>query len=740
MSIFQIEIASKRLQNVLKIPASLKYKILSLINFFELIFKEPEQSIYNSYFEEFTPQFLVLINKLGQADANIFFSPEEIDDIKNVLSKVIQLRQSTTHEIKPFDFEHLESILAKEKEKALSYLDGSSGVVHKGEELSTDSVNIVLIEKNLDENNDSDFETGIIYCLNLSSSKRSRSEVVDKVEVNNLINIDKTQIVEQLNHVTAIAKRACSKQNIKTHYYNFTYFFELKEYIYTGSSLGIGGLVLAYNSILINEIYKYYFKFRNDTVFTAEIDKEGNLVKLDDKTLKIKLRAVFYSPYKKFVIPEENINEAKSELEALNRKYTKRELQLIPIKSFENVFKNLDIVERCELKLKDKIIANYRRYHTAVNWVLSISTLFIIIFFIINYLIPHLDRNPVNQSFENDRYVAYNKHGVKIFESEKLEEGNRDYYNHKLFKNNRFVLSDINGDGINEVLYLQKSHFNDLESRSIYCYKNTNNMLWKFCLPYKSLIYNGEHYNDKTNILCIFTVKIKDRKFQNIIYRGHYNEYFPYIIGVLDYNGNLISEYINAGHMSYGKVLDIDQDSKEEIIFAGVNNQKPYNCAATVIFDSDFIKGVSPKSDPLQDGKPGLEMYYILFPRSVVLEKFHELPEKISTQMPRNIVTGLIYNDMKILITTKECEEFPSPTLMYFFDEKMNLVNIDAEDYFEIKYRKLLINKIIPEIPLSEYLESLKSKVLWWDGDKFVNYPAINKHYLAAKDSVNKHK
>lgn len=735
MSLFQIEIASKRLQNILKIPATPKYKILTLISFFKLILDEPEQAIYNSYINEFTPHLPKLTEKLILTDNDIYFSPEEIDDFGNVLSKLNKLliSKGDSH-----DFEYLNNILKKEKEKTLSFLDGK--VIPKGDEYSTDTINVVLIEKNLDENYNSDLEVGMIHRLNLSSSKRSRSETADHVEFSNLIDIDKTKIVKQLNQVTAIATRACSKQNIKTHYYNFTYFFDLKEYIYTGSSLGLGGVVLAYTSILINELCKYYFKFRNDAVFTAEIDKDGNLVKLDEKNLKLKLKAVFYSSYKKFVIPEENINEAKSELEASNKKYPKRKLQLIPLKSFENVFKNLDIVERCELKLKDKIIANYRRYHTVVNWVLSISTLFIIIFFIINYLIPHLDRNPVNQSFENDRYVAYNKHGVKIFESEKLEEGNRDYYNHKLFKNNRFVLSDINGDGINEVLYLQKSHFNDLESRSIYCYKNTNNMLWKFCLPYKSLIYNGELYNDKTSVMGIFTIKSKDRKFQKIVYRGHFNEYFPYIIGVLDYNGNLISEFINAGHMSYGKVLDIDQDNNEEVIFAGVNNQNPYNCAATVIFDSDFIKGVSPESDPLQDGKPGLEMYYILFPRSVVLEKFHELPEKISTQMPRNIATGLIYNDMKILITTKECEESPSPTLMYFFDEKMNLVNIDAEDYFEIKYRKLLINKIIPEIPLSEYLESLKSKVLWWDGDKFVNYPVINKHYLAAKQSANKHK
>ena len=406
MSLFQIELASKRLQNILKIPASPKYKILSIVHFFKIIFEEPEQSIYHSYYKEFTPLLFKLLNKLSKKDAKVCFAPEEIGEIQNVISKI---KDEEALEIDSHNLEHIESILKNEKAKSLSYLDGSSELI-PSKEYSIDSINIVLIEKNLNENSYSELEVGIIHRFNLSSSRRSRSETVDKVEFSNLIDIDKTKIVKQLNQVTTIAKTACSKQNIKTHYYNYTYFFDLKEYIYTGSSLGLGGVVLAYNSILINELCKYYYKFRNDAVFTAEIDKDGNLVKLDEKSLKLKLKAVFFSPYKKFVIPEENINDAKSELETLNEKYPKREFQLIPIRSFENVFKNLDLIERCELKLKDKVLANYRRYHTAVNWVLSIIALCVIFFFIINYLIPILDRNPVYTKMENNRFYAYNKY------------------------------------------------------------------------------------------------------------------------------------------------------------------------------------------------------------------------------------------------------------------------------------------------------------------------------------------
>ena len=492
MTLFQIEIASKKIQNVLKIPASPKYKILSLIYFFKLIFKEPEQTIYNSYFKEFTPQLFKFIDILSHTEINVFFSPEEIDDIKNVLSKVINLQQSASPKTESVDFEHHETILIKEKEKALSYLDNSPEIAATTDKLSTDSVNIVLIEKNLDENNDSGIELGMIHRLNLSSSKRSRSETIDKVEFSNLIDIDKTKIVEQLNQVTTIAKRACKEQHTRIHYYNFTYFFDLKEYIYTGSSLGLGGVILAYNSILINELCKHYYKFRNDAVFTAEIDKDGNLVKLDDKSLKLKLKAVFFSPYKKFVIPEENINEAKSELEALNKKYPKRELQVIPIKSFENVFKNLDIVERCELKFKDKVLANYKKYHTAVNWMLSIMALFVIVIFCVTYLIPTIDRNPVTINYEQNRFIAYNKYHKQVWESKALDKsysamlkGDPKVLNYKC------VISDLDNDETNEILFFLRSDSNRFMNRTFYCINSDNTIKWDYTTPEQNIYYNN---------------------------------------------------------------------------------------------------------------------------------------------------------------------------------------------------------------------------------------------------------
>ena len=733
MSLFQIELASKRLQNVLKIPASPKYKILSLINFFKLILNESEQSIYNSYYKEFIPHLFKLMNQFAKADRSVCFSPEEIDDIQNVFLKV---KNVEALEINSHNLEQVENTLNNEKAKTLSYLDGSSELT-PGKEYSIDSINIVLIEKNLDENNNSGFEVGMIHRFNLSSSRRSRSETADHVEFSNLIDIDKTKIVEQLNQVTTIAKKACSKQNIKTHYYNFTYFFDIKEYIYTGSSLGLGGVVLAYNSILINELCKHYYKFRNDTVFTAEIDKDGNLVKLDEKSLRLKLRAVFFSHYKKFVIPEDNIKEAKSELKLLNKKYTKRELQLIPIKSFENVFKNLDIIERCELKFKDKIIANYRRYHTAVNWVLSIMALCVIAFFIINYLIPVLDRNPVIPRLENKKFTAYNKYGIKVWESDFNAHDYEGVLLHEdHFIKSNFQIADLDNDNENEILVLNTYLKDYVNRRSIFCYKSDNALLWQYSKPTEEVYYGGNLFDDNYWIQNIKVFDFNKDGKKEIITAGMLDPWFPCRITIYDNKGNEISHYWNAGHLNEIDTHDLDGDGKDEIYLMGLTNDSRYWSAVLVVLDPDFVEGASFNTDPHRDGKPGLEKYYIIFPKTVLTEfcpSHHTNTREIITKGENNLSFAVCDGATIIYFDVKKS------FLVYEFDKNMNVTSVGWSSSFISEYNDLVKErKLEPIKDVADYNDSLKNAVLYWDGDKFVNYATMNKHYLAAKDSIER--
>ncbi len=356
--------------------------------------------------------------------------------------------------------------------------------------------------------------------------------------------------------------------------------------------------------------------------------------------------------------------------------------------------------------------------------------------FIANFLVPYFDKNPISYDYINDRYVTFNKYGNKVFESEILERNNYDLIKNNFYADKRIIIEDINDDGIKEILYLNTSNLDNIKKRSIYCYQPSNHLMWSYTMPEKNLFYKnqGENFTDNSMIIAISIISDLNTRFKKILYYGNYNDYFPYNIGLLDCNGKFISEFINSGHTGKISIFDIDNDGKDEIIASGQNNLKIFNCACFIIFDPEFLSGVSPETNPFGDNRIGLEKYYILLPRTVVLENANLLTGNESSKMPRNEASSILNRQKSnTLVSSRETNDTPSPSILYYFDDKMNLTDIDADDYFEIAYNQLLEKKIIPDITLDEYLNTLKEKILWWDGEQFENKPVLNKFYLEAK-------
>jgi len=731
MHIFDTELKYQYLLKIISSPYSSGLKLLCLSDFLSPLIKKQSQDKYYSYYIDLKPYLCYQIRK---KEFN-HFTPEDICNLENI---IITFEQLEIFKSNQNEFYEVKEILKYESEKIYSYLEGNTKTKNQNldDSLSQESLAIVFIEKCDSSGYIKNIKNGVIQKLHLNSTIRSKPEKLDKVEFKNLIEFDKTEIIEQLNFVVEKAKNLCERNKISTHSYNYSFYFDSQDYIYLGCSLGIGAICLAYNSILINELQTNYFKFRKDCVFSGEISEEGKLVKLDDECLKIKLKTVFFSGYKKFIIPEDNIAEAKIELAHLTDKYPKRKLELIPVNSCEGIFNNLSIVERLNLKVRQKLKAKYKKNQVVVNLIFVLLFIAISGHFIANFLVPYFDKNPISYDYINDRYLAFNKYGKKVFESEILEKINYDLIKNNYYADKRIIIDDINDDGIKEIIYLNSSNLDNLKKRSIYCYQPSNHLIWSYSIPEKILFYKnqGENYIDNSFIIAISAINDPKTRAKKILYYGNYNDYFPYYIGLLDCNGKFISEFINSGHTGKISIFDIDNDGKDEIIAAGQNNLKMFNSACFIIFDPEFLSGVSPETNPLGDNRIGLEKYYIILPRTVVLENANLLTGNESSKMPRN-EASFILNRQKsnILVSTRETNDTPSPSILYYFDDKMNLTNIDADDYFEIAYNHLLEKKIIPDITLDEYLNTLKEKILWWDGVQFENKPAMNKYYLEAK-------
>lgn len=719
--IFDVEVTCRNLKNKLNKTTSTQFKLLSLSDFLLKLSDTFEYEKCFSYFFEFRDIFYDLIRKREFG----YLPPENIEN----LLRINQLfRDILSSECDEKNFSLAENILKDERRKILTILgednyDSDSIYNHSP---SADSLYIVLVEKNEFEDNLSDY-LGVIHHLNLSSSILEKSEKTDRVVFKNLVDLNETEIVEYLHHIANTTKDEISKLGIPQRNYSFTFFFEEKNFIYTGSSLGIGAIALAYNAILLRNEYPFYYCFSDNTVFTSEVDCKGNLLKLDNDVLQCKLKTVFYSPFKNFVIPEDNITEAKEYLTKLQAKYPNRNLNPIPLRNYESLFKNTDVTEKHNLTRIQKIRYFYIRHQNAVITFSLIVSIILITLIIFNIVIPKLDRNPIDYGYANNKYFTVNKHGIKIWESKELEYNNEMEFKTVQGKVERAILTDLDSDGTSEFVYLARSEKENEISRSVFC-SNPEINNFPYTMPHRHLNYPNdpvEHFSIK--LQGIFLLDCNKDGTNEIIYYGRHTQVFPGVIGVLDNTGKLISEFWNEGMPLYIRIMDFNEDGREEIFWGGCNNRNDsIECAALIIFDPEHIKGSSPYTDPFGTGAQGIEEYYIIFPRSVLLE---------ISMKERNDIHFIVKNENKTFTAfTIEHEAEPGVGLMYVFDKDMKVIKVDAIDGFKKMYTKLREETInnLPE--LNVYLKELQSKVRYWDGDKFVYYLAVNKHYLLAKN------
>jgi len=711
INIFDIELSYQELRKKLSKNYSPYYKIVLISSFLKELFSETDINKYESYFFEFRPALFGIINQYSFACCD----PSLIDSLLEIIGK----SDTLIPENQLSDTKVLISSLEIKKKDIEDYLNTGKeyhdNIIHS---YSLDSVNIVLLEQT-DEPSRINIDTGFIYKLRLKTSPCDKSEIKDIVEFRNSTEHDIDELTEHLCFVTGFAKKHCLNDSIKIKNYNYTFWFDEQHCIYAGKSLGIGAMALVHNSILLNEFNDYYYKFNDNTVFTAEIDKHGQLKKLDSESLVVKIKTVFFSRFKNFVIPEDNITEAKHELSKLNIRYPNRNLNLIPISNCQTIFKNLDIIQKHDVKITEKIRHSYKKYSKVLNVIFSVISLAAIISIILFFIIPRMDRGIASQESMFGKYVLYNKHNIELWRSELIDKQKFEAFNPADYTRSFIGKKDSTGE--NMFIYLNTPDTSGQFSRSVFCIGSGGKPLWSLALPEKKIKHNESFFDDKLVLWGIN--QVKTRKDNLILYYGNLCEYYPYTLGLIDFNGKVVSEFWNQGYITAVLVVDYNKDNVTEILAGACNNKKVYNCAALAVFDSENINGSSPYSDLTGSGVQGSEMYYILFPRTYVLD--------YTAHKGRNGVERVYSRNNKISACTYETEaKTQIPLVIYDFDTDFNLLNVSFSDEFIIEYNQLQASKIIPaSTTIEEYTTILKSKVLWWNGDEFVSTPAMNKNY-----------
>jgi hypothetical protein len=719
MSLFDVELKAQRLKENLVKPVSVQLKLKLLLRFYNL-FIEDDVKIYRSFYLQFQNDFYELILK-NEFD---YFTPEVIENLIHIAEKYSSLSGNV---VRP----EVLDILENAKKKIDTLLLGKTTIDN---ETKPNSVNIVLLES---EYNEKDFcgrveRLNMEYDLKKTHAHSTSAKEGSSIFIHNFIEDPHNQIHKEmkkiLTHVENRVEETIKKKKVSL---NVRIAFDNPVNYYRGTSFGVGACILIYNSFLQAQLNNTYYKFRNDCVMTGCVDDNGNLIKLDYPILVKKLRTVFYSNYKKFVLPEENFSEAYEELSKLNEKYPLRKLKLIPLRNFKDVFNNLEIVEIKELKIREKIIANYRRYHAIANSILSVLIIAILSILTINFIIPELDSNPVYTDLKNNRYVAYNKYGNVVWKSLILSKEEIKIFENKYDVLRRILLSDLDEDGNNEILLTVSDGSNKSLNKTLFCYNSDGSIKWETVIPQKDSLYGNDFCSNDISILNMCILKNNGKKEIAITYC--ICSLFPCYVAKINSSGEIKTELYNPGTLHQLFNYDIDDNGDEELVCGGINNDFEKS-GALIVFDSDYIQGCAPGYRFPKNVSKGLMKYYLLFPKTDV-GRF--------TNHGSRFVSSVEMHGNQIVITLKEIDSFTDANnhihfqfyhTIYTLDKSFNVLHVETSSEFDVKYQQLVEEgKLKPVKDWKKYKEQLKSKVQWWDGDKFVNYSTMNKYYLQAK-------
>lgn len=715
MTIYEIEVKSQWLRHQLEKPISVRLKLLSILNFFSSFAGESNQARFISYYLQFKNDLLSLI-KTNQLE---YFTPSELDALSNLLKKLIEVIRSVDGTMSA----NLFGILDTARKRIIQILDDEADEDEATKGAQSFSLNQVLIEMD----DETKLATGIVERLSVDVMKNELPETQDTISFGNRFEGMGAETHDALSRAVSLAVKGAARTVKRRSSYRFDFSFEKKDYVYSGISMGLSVAALTCNSILRLSLHKEYCKFRNDVVMASAVDEYGDLVPLDPPSLRIKLETVFFSPYKKMIIPEGNILEARLELEKLNGEYPKRRLELIPIRNYLSLFRNLDVVEVCRLSRREKLRAHYGRYHTIVNSALSLFLLAALSVLALRVVIPNLDHNPIYTGIKDDRFVAYNKYGKAAWESELLNQGEiADAY-----LSERIAIADINDDKQNDIIYLRRDNSNPTLSKTVFCRGADNALRWKTEISPIDSVYGKDFCYDGTDLRSVRVTQSETTGKIEIIVAYMVCELYPFFVTVLDGKGKEVSTFYNPGHMGFTALMDVDNDGHVEYLIAGENNDYGH-CGYLAVFDPDFISGLAPCNRFPRGLGMGLMKYYALFPKGY-LNRFSNVQSSYVNHVKKTI--GKVDVDLRETVRTDENDPTEKPCgLVYTFDSQFNLLHVETSTEFDNCYRELLgQGKIRPIEDWKAYENMLRSQMKWWDGDKFVNHPVINKCYLLAK-------
>jgi hypothetical protein len=334
---------------------------------------------------------------------------------------------------------------------------------------------------------------------------------------------------------------------------------------------------------------------------------------------------------------------------------------------------------------------------------------------------------PSDFKVEESRLIILDDHSRELW---RFETGLKDLANEAYYRNHfqrrrqlpnssarafpQLVIEDINEDRNREVLFAPTGE-SSLGERLL-CFDHRGRQLWTFAAK-REMTFGRERLAPLFSIISVEFVPGKAPGQAKVVVICNHYPLFPSYVSVLSVEGKPLGEFWNSGRLGDHTFLDINSDGKTEMLLVGTNNEYTQGCL--VVLDLDDVRGGSPQTGSYRaaDLSPGTEMYYLLFPRTVV--------DKL--EAPREIFANIDAPAAGLILAVSEYT-----VLSYRLNSRLIVEDVTISDAYREKYARYQSTGKIPPGRLDETAlrDELMKGVKYFDGEGWTATPTPNRIWI----------
>lgn len=332
------------------------------------------------------------------------------------------------------------------------------------------------------------------------------------------------------------------------------------------------------------------------------------------------------------------------------------------------------------------------------------------------------DPNPASGRGLRDSLIVFNKDGEELWSTWIGYRADLNFIPDWFTVDNWIVVRDLTGDGMNEVVCCLALRPDSSRRNYMGSWSRDGSIRWEYEFR-REVAVGGVSLVDDFRFLGMVVDRFEPDAGDEIIgVVEHPLSPLRAIVTLDALTGREEGVFWHYGNVIQFKAAEAGRDGLKDFYFSGYN--ETYRSVFLGVLDPRFVAGSGPSegSNPIDGAGPGTEKFYVLFPHPDIEESVQG-----NSQEPGRMLFPSP-DTLKVSIYTKINDRTYLP-LEYHFDARMRCVAVTTSPEFINYHRELegkgLVNRKFDQ----SYLENMRTQVRYWDGERFVYEPVINRYY-----------